>query len=107
MTWTVSNLVIQIVAGIIGGNVVAFVVTEHRFGIVGHTITGLIGGFLSGYFLQTLVNTVVDSAGTANEPQPVDVFVMQLLAGLACGAITMMVVGFTVHAVAHHKASKE
>ena len=57
MTWTFTSLVIQIIAGLIGGHVAAVAVHEHAFGAVGHTVAGLVGGFLSGYFLQTLAIT--------------------------------------------------
>ena len=40
MTWTLSNFVIEIIAGIIGGHTIAAVAKEHRFEALGHTITG-------------------------------------------------------------------
>ena len=107
MTWTLTSLVIQTVAGLIGGHVAAAATHEHSFGAVGHTVAGLVGGFLSGYFLQTLAITMVTSTGSLNEPRPAEVFMVQALTGLASGAIAMMVVGFIKHTIEHHKASKE
>jgi uncharacterized membrane protein YeaQ/YmgE (transglycosylase-associated protein family) len=52
MTWTLTNLVIEIIAGIVGGHAIAAVAKEHSFGALGHTITGALGGAFSGYFLQ-------------------------------------------------------
>jgi hypothetical protein len=52
MTWTFTNLAIQIVAGMIGGNFAAALGKEHGFGVVGHTVAGAVVGTLSGYFLQ-------------------------------------------------------
>jgi uncharacterized membrane protein YeaQ/YmgE (transglycosylase-associated protein family) len=66
MTWTLTSLVIQIIAGLIRGHVTAVAAHEHAFGTVGHTVTGLVGGFLSGYFLQTLVIT---GTGSLTEPR--------------------------------------
>ena len=63
MAWTATNLVIQIIAGILGGHVAALVVKEHSFGALGHTIAGAVGGAVSGYFLQTIVGTVVNASG--------------------------------------------
>ena len=106
MTWTLTSLVIQIIAGLIGGHVAAVATHEHSFGAVGHTIAGLVGGFLSGYFLQTLAITMVTSTGSLNEPRPAEVFMVQALTGLASGAIVTMVVGFIKHTIDQHKASK-
>ena len=61
MTWTVTNLVIEIIAGIVGAHAISAVAKEHSFGVIGHTIAGAVGGAFSGYFLQTLAATVVDS----------------------------------------------
>ena len=105
MTWTLTSLVIQIIAGLIGGHVAAVATHEHSFGAVGHTVAGLVGGFLSGYFLQTLAITMVTSTGL-NESRPAEVFMVQALTGLASGAIAMMVVGFIKHTIDHHWASK-
>ena len=51
MTWTITNLVIQMIAGIIGGHGAAVASKEHSFGVLGHTIVGAVGGAISGYFL--------------------------------------------------------
>jgi hypothetical protein len=79
---------------------------EHAFGAIGHTATGLAGGFLSGAFLQTLAVTMVTGTGTLNEPRPAEIFMIQALTGLAAGAIARLVVGFIKHTVDQHKASK-
>jgi uncharacterized membrane protein YeaQ/YmgE (transglycosylase-associated protein family) len=106
MTWTLTSLVIQIIAGLIGGHVAAVAVHEHAFGAVGHTVAGLVGGFLSGYFLQTLAITMVTSTGSLTEPRPAEVFMVQVLTGLVSGAIVTMVVGFIKHTFDQNKASK-
>jgi uncharacterized membrane protein YeaQ/YmgE (transglycosylase-associated protein family) len=103
MTWTLTNLVIQIIAGLAGGHIAAAATHEHSFGVVGHTVAGLVGGFLSGYFLQTLILT---SAGWLDDPRPTEVFIVQAFTGLASGAIVTIVVGFIKHSIDHHKASK-
>src|SRR5262249_48304049 len=62
MTWTLTNFIIELVAGIAGGHAIAAVAKEHSFGALGHTVAGA----LSGYFLQPLAVLVVDSTGEAN-----------------------------------------
>ena len=37
MEWSFTNLWIEIVTGILGGNAAAMALKEHSFGILGHT----------------------------------------------------------------------
>src|SRR5580704_8606194 len=100
MTWTLTSLVIQIIAGLAGGHVAAAAAHEHAFGVIGHTITGLAGGFLSGAFLQTLAVTMVTGTGTL----PAEIFMIRALTGLAAGAIATLVVVFIKRSIDQHKA---
>jgi uncharacterized membrane protein YeaQ/YmgE (transglycosylase-associated protein family) len=106
MTWTVTNLVIQITTGMVGGNLAAVLAKEHSFGALGHTIVGLSGGALSGYFLQILAGTVVTANGSVNEPTLVEQAILQGLTGAAAGAILVLVVGFVKHSIDQHRAGK-
>jgi uncharacterized membrane protein YeaQ/YmgE (transglycosylase-associated protein family) len=105
MTWTVTNLVIQIIAGILGAHAAATAAKEHSFGALGHTIVGALGGALSGHFLQTLASTVVTGSGSINEPTAVEQAVLQGLTGAAAGGITMLAVGFVRHNMEQEKRS--
>jgi uncharacterized membrane protein YeaQ/YmgE (transglycosylase-associated protein family) len=44
MIWTSTNLVIQIVTGVLGAHFAASAAEEHGFGFFGHTLAGLVGG---------------------------------------------------------------
>jgi uncharacterized membrane protein YeaQ/YmgE (transglycosylase-associated protein family) len=68
MTWTVTNLVIQIIAGTLGDHAAAAAAKEHTFGLLGHTIAGAAGGTLGGLLLQTVAATVITSTGAVTEP---------------------------------------
>jgi uncharacterized membrane protein YeaQ/YmgE (transglycosylase-associated protein family) len=104
VTWTIANLVIQFVAGIIGGNAAAVLAKEHSFGALGHTMAGVVGGLLSGYFLQTLAGRVVNETGAANVPYPVTQWILQSLCGLVSGAILVLIVGLVRHGIDEHKS---
>lgn len=107
MTWTVTNLLIEIVAGIAGAHAIAAIAKEHSFGAIGHTVTGAVGGALSGYFLQTVVAVVVNSAGEVQQDADlVTQWFSQALAGLAAGAILTMAAGFAKHSIDQHKTTK-
>jgi hypothetical protein len=105
MTWTLTNLVIQVVAGILGGNAAAAAAKEHGFGALGHTITGALGGGLSGGLFQTFVGTIVTGGGSLNEPTAVEQGVLQGLTGAAAGGILTLIVGFIKHSIDEHKSS--
>jgi uncharacterized membrane protein YeaQ/YmgE (transglycosylase-associated protein family) len=104
MIWTSTNLVIQILTGVLGAHFAATAASEHGFGFLGHTLVGAIGGALSGYFLQTLAVTLVTGSGSLNEIRAVDNAVLQGLAGIAAGGCLTLVVGFIKHSVDHRGA---
>jgi uncharacterized membrane protein YeaQ/YmgE (transglycosylase-associated protein family) len=93
MIWTSTNLVIQMVAGVLGAHFVATAAHEHGFGFIGHTIAGLIAGALSGYFLQKLAVTVVTASGSLNDVDAAN--------------NAVLVVGFIKHSFEKDKAEKD
>ena len=102
MTWTVANLIIEIIAGVVGAHAIAAAAKEHSFGVIGHTVSGTVGGAFSGCFLQTLAATVVDSTGQANQDADVVTqWPLQGFTGFAAGAILTM-----EHSIDQHKAEK-
>ena len=92
MEWTLTNLVVQIVAGLLGAHGAASATHEHKFGFLGHSLVGA----LSGYFLQIILITVVTGSGSVMAPRSADVLVTQALAGAVVGAIGMFAVGFAL-----------
>ena len=52
MNWTATNMVIQIIAGVLGAHGAAVAAHEHRFGFLGHTLAGALAGAVSGYGLS-------------------------------------------------------
>ena len=93
MEWSVTNLVIQLVMGVLAGHAAAVVAKEHSFGWLGHSLTGAVGGGLSGLFLQTFAATVVTASGSLT----------RALAGAGAGAIVTLLVGFVKHGISTHK----
>lgn len=92
--WTITNLIVQAIAGFLGAHAAATVAHEHHFGAIGHSLVGLISGTLGGYFLQRLVMTTVNGAGDADPMTALEAGIYQAVAGAAIGAIAMMAVGF-------------
>jgi hypothetical protein len=107
MTWTFTNLVIEIIAGAIGGCVIAAAAKEYSFEILGHILTGALGGALSGCFLQSIAATVVDSTGDVHEASDqLTQWFVQAIAGLVAGTILTMGVGIAQHTIEQHRSGK-
>ena len=105
MTWTFTNLLIEIATGIVGGFAIAAAIKDHAFGAIAHAVTGAIGGAI-GYFLQTIVAMVVDSTGAINvDPDLVTQWLLQGPGGLAAGAILTMAIVVVKHGVDHHRTT--
>ena len=97
MEWTFANLIIQIVAGLIGSHIAAAAAHEHRFGFWRHGLVGLLSGALGGLFLQKYASTVVTAGGSLNGPTHVQIIASQVLTGAVLGAIAMMTIGLIIH----------
>jgi len=96
VAWTSTNLIIQIIAGLVGAHIAAAAAHEHRFGLWGHSLVGLVSGALGGFFLQTYSITVVTGSGSLNVPTNAEVFAIEFLTGATVGGIAMLAVGFFV-----------
>jgi hypothetical protein len=66
---------------------------SRRFGIVAHSLVGLVAGALSGYFLQVQALTVVTGSGSMNQPRIADVFVIEGVTAAVVGGIAMAAIG--------------
>jgi hypothetical protein len=105
MTWTITNLIIQTVAGLLGAHAAAGISHDHHFGFAGHTLAGLVGGALSGTFLQTLLIGLQTDAFMA--PRPPEVWAVQAIAGAAAGAVLQLVLAFTKKEVEQHRSGPQ
>jgi hypothetical protein len=99
MTWTMTNLVIEIIAGIAGAHIVANATREYSFGAPGRSMVGAIGGCVSSYFLNALSAMVVNGSEVLNEPRLLDQMVAHSLTAAATGGILMLIVGFVKPAI--------
>ena len=82
----ILNLIIQIVAGIIGGNAVGAGMKNMSMGTAGNTIAGAIGGLGGGWILQ-LMTTMGDNGVNVGE------IIGQIVGGGVGGAVLTAIVG--------------
>jgi hypothetical protein len=99
MESTIVNLIIQIVAGAVGGNGAAASLKDYSLGTLGNTVAGGIGGVGLGQILQAVLPFLASSAGGGLDAGAV---VGQLVGGGVGGAVLTIIVG----AVKNMMASK-
>jgi uncharacterized membrane protein YeaQ/YmgE (transglycosylase-associated protein family) len=84
MSSIVVDLIILLIAGVIGGNMVGKSLSDYDLGGVGNTIAGGIGGVVGGQILQAVILILVGG--------DVGSIVAPLVGGVASGAILTAVV---------------
>lgn len=97
----VVNLIIQIVAGAIGGNAVAAGVKDVNLGTLGNTIAGAIGGGVGGQILETLIPALALAADKID----IGSLIGQIAGGGITGAILTAIVGLVKNKMAGPNAA--
>jgi hypothetical protein len=98
MSATLINLIIQIIAGAIGGNAVGAGMKDSSLGGAGNTIAGAIGGIGGGQILQALIPAIAGAAGGGLD---IGAIVGQLVGGGVGGAILTAIVGLAMKSMAN------
>jgi hypothetical protein len=91
MSMTIINIIIQIVAGAIGGNLFAKI-TQFTLGRIGDTLVGAIGGALGGFIFQGLI-------GAAGSTIDIGSVLLQAAIGAVSGAILTVFASLLVHPI--------
>jgi len=96
MSATVINLIIQLIAGAIGGNAAGAGLKNIDLGALGNTIAGAIGGAGGGTLLTALLPMLQGAAGNVDIGQVLG----QAVGGGVAGAIVTAIVGLIKNAMA-------
>ena len=88
---TIVNLIIQLVAGVVGGNAAGAAMKDYNLGNIGNTIAGAIGGVGGGQILQALIPAIASAAGGGS--LDLGAIVGQIVGGGAGGAILTVIAG--------------
>ena len=86
----VTNLIIQLISGVVGGNAAGAALKDYNLGNLGNTIAGAIGGVGGGQILQALVPAIASAAGGELD---LGAIVGQMVVGGAGGAILTVIAG--------------
>ena len=91
MSGTLINLIIQIIAGVVGGHAAGAALKSYTFGATGNTIAGAIGGTVGGQLLQAWVPALASAASNVD----IAALIAQIVGGGAGGAILTVLAGVT------------
>ena len=89
MSATLINLIIQLIAGAIGGNAVGAGMKNVDLGTLGNTIAGALGGAGGGTLLTALLPMLQGAAGNVD----IGALVGQAVGGGVSGAVLTAIVG--------------
>jgi hypothetical protein len=96
MSGAVINLIIQLIAGALGGNAIGSGLKNVDLGPIGNSIAGAIGGAGGGTFLTSLIPLLAGTAGTVD----ISSLIGQVVGGGVSGAILTAIVGLIKNAMA-------
>jgi hypothetical protein len=96
MSATVINLIIQLIAGAIGGNAVGSGLNNVNLGTIGNSIAGAIGGAGGGTLLTSLIPLLAGTAGNVD----IGSMIGQAVGGGVSGAVLTAIVGIVKNAMA-------
>ncbi|MBL8894345.1 MAG: hypothetical protein JNJ53_07070 [Rhizobiales bacterium] len=96
MDWL--GIIIQIIAGAIGGNAAGKAMKDYDLGTTGNSIAGVVGGVLGGQILERLfagaAPAVTDAAAAATSSgMDIGAIIQSLAGGGIGGAILMIIAG--------------
>lgn len=86
------NLVIQLVAGAVGGNAAGVMLKQFNLGPLGNSIAGVIGGGLGGQFLSSILTGGAAAPG-AGGPLDVGALLTQIVGGGVGGGVLLVIAG--------------
>jgi hypothetical protein len=100
MSATIVNLIIQLIAGAVGGNAVGAGMKNVDLGALGNTIAGAIGGAGGGTLLTALLPMLQGAAGNVD----IGALVGQAVGGGVAGAVLTAIVGVIKNSMAGQAA---
>jgi hypothetical protein len=102
MSSTMINLIVQLIAGAIGGNGAAAAMKNIDLGTLGNTIAGAIGGAGGGTLLTALLPML---QGAAAGNVDISALVGQAVGGGVAGAVVTAIVGIIKNSMAGGKSA--
>jgi hypothetical protein len=90
------ELIIQLIAGAVGGNLAGGLLKNQSLGTLGNSIAGVVGGGIGGQILSALTGGAVDPAAAAAASGGLDIgaIISSVAGGGVGGGLLMVIVGY-------------
>jgi hypothetical protein len=100
----IVGLIIQLISGVAGGNVVGLAMKQYDLGIIGNSIAGVIGGGIGAQIIGFLLDGGAE-AGAVVGPSGYDIgtLIAQLASGGVGGGALLILVGLMKQAMGGEK----
>lgn len=92
----ITSIIIAIISGAIGGNVIGTAAKQYSLGTAGNSIVGVIGGFAGGWILEQLFGAAPaadPAAAAAATGLDISQIIEQIAGGGIGGAILVIIAG--------------
>jgi len=83
----ITSILVQAIAGALGGNAAGGILKNINLGPIGNSITGALGGGIGGHLLQALIPALAGAAGSAASGFDIAAAAGQAVGGGFTGAI--------------------
>jgi hypothetical protein len=100
-----GGLIIQLIAGGVGGNVAGAALKQYDLGTVGNTIAGVIGGGVGAQIIGALLGSGAGAAGIGAGDLDIGSIIGQIASGGVGGGVLMAIVGLIKPAMSGQKAA--
>ena len=101
----IIGLIIQLVAGGVGGNIAGAALKQYDLGTVGNTIAGIVGGGVGAQIIGALVGGGTEAVGPGAGGLDIGSIIGQIASGGVGGGILMVIVGLIKQAMGGQKAA--
>ena len=95
----IVGLIIQLIAGGVGGNVAGAALKQYDLGTVGNTIAGVIGGGVGAQIIGALVGGDAGAAAAGTGGLDIGSIIGQIASGGAGGGVLMVIIGLIKQAM--------
>jgi hypothetical protein len=101
----IIGLIIQLVAGGVGGKIAGSALKQYDLGMIGNTIAGVVGGGVGAQIIGALVGGGADATRAAAGGLDIGSIIAQIASGGVGGSILMVIIGLIKQAMGGQKAA--
>jgi len=101
----IIGLIIQLIAGGVGGNIAGSALKQYNLGTIGNTIAGIIGGGVGAQIIGALLGGEPEVAAAGTGGLDIGSIIGQIASGGVGGGILMVIVGLIKQVMGGQKAA--